>query len=174
MMKKTVLLLLLSFQLGNSSIAQTSIPFKTSTYTIQGLTAGKIKNVYEEGATLECFWDIDQETRTVVLTTVEILQNEAPDNNTNIQKEAIVISDIDLNAIPEVPMEEYNLDGTSYYSVTISSDNAAFKVVKSYCSVSSPTSEFIQEKPGFSFTIKFSNKEFATQFLSILNEELLN
>jgi len=160
--------------MGNNGFAQTSIPFKASTYTINGLTAGKIKNVYQEESTLECFWDIDKETRTVALTTVEILQTEQPDNNTNIQREAIVISDIDQNAIPDEPMEEYNLSGIPFYSVTLSSDNSAFKVVNSYCYISQPSNEFIQGKPGFSFTIKFSNKEFATQFLTILREELLN
>lgn len=173
-MKKTFLLLLFSVQLGYTSLAQTTIPFKGSTYTIEGLTAGSIKNVYQEESTIECFWDINQERRTIGVTTVEILQTEQPDNNTNIQLEELIISDIDQNAIPDEPMEEYNLLGVPFYTVTLSSDNSAYKVTNSYCYISSPSNEFIQGKPGFSFTIKFSNKAFATQFLTILREELLN
>lgn len=173
-MKKTFLLLLLTVQLGYTSFAQTSIPLKGSTYTIEGLTAGSIKNVYMEESTLECFWNINQERRTVGVTTVEILQTEQADNNTNIQLEELIISDIDQNAIPDEPMEEYNLSGIPFYTVTLSSDNSAYKVSNSYCYISSPSNEFIQGKPGFSITIKFSNKAFATQFLTILREEILN
>lgn len=173
-MKNNSFILLLLLLIGNSSFAQTTIRFKEANFTITGQTGGKIKNVYQEASTLECFWEINNETRTIHLTTVEIIDTEHPDNNANIQKESIAIVDLDQNLLPDEPLEEYTLSVVPYYSVTISSENSQFKVKNSYCYVSSETNEFKEGKPGFSFTVKFETKELAEQFLTILKDELLN
>lgn len=173
-MKNNSFTLLLLLLIGSSSFAQTNIRFKEADFSITGQTAGKIKNVYQEESTLECFWEINNETRTIHLTTVEIVQTEHPDNNTNIQKESIAIVDLDQNLLPDEPLEEYNLSVVPYYSVTISSENSQYKVKNSYCYISNNTNEFTEGKPGFSFTVKFETKELAEQFLTILKDELLN
>lgn len=173
-MKNNSFILLLLLLIGNSSFAQTTIRFKEADFTITGQTGGKIKNVYQEESTLECFWEINNETRTIHLTTVEIIHTEHPDNNANIQKESIAIADLDQNLLPDEPFEEYNLSAVPYYYITISSENSQFKVKNSYCYVSSDSSEFTEGKPGFSFTIKFETKELAAQFLALLKDELLN
>lgn len=156
------------------ALAQNTIPFKEGSFEIVGTSGGEIQNMYIEESTVECFWSINNETRSIHCTTIETLMTEHPDNNKNISVESILIHDIDQNLLPDEAMEEYSTSITPYYTITISSENSGRKVNTTYCYIAQENGTFLEQNPNFSFGVKFTTKEAADQFLETLKSTLLD
>jgi hypothetical protein len=173
-MKRNRLIFTFFVLLVNVTFAQKNIPFKEGIYVVEGNSGSQIKNMYMEESSVECFWKIDNDARTVQCTTIEIINSEHPDNNKNITFEMIKIQDIDQNLLPDEALEEFGILGMPYYTITISSENSGRKVLTNYCYIAQPDAKFLEQNPGFSFAIKFNTKESADKFLEELKSALLD